>query len=212
MPASGAGCGLFLNKRTRVVAEPIAPHFDSVLPQQRWRQTDRARLAVHLPRRTYLADSPGLRVLDLDPHLPASCERARECFLHVEDRSSRDPKLLEARQPLITGAFLKVDLDRPDELRTRCLTLSVGGESRIVGQLRRVDRLAESGVLVVGRDRHVDEAVANCERPIRSDGGVIVAFLVWDLAGRKVATRLIREQREQGIIQGDVDIATSAGG
>src|SRR5665213_2526668 len=93
-------------KRSRIVAKPVTEYLDCVLSKQRWRKADRAGSAIYLPWRADLCDPTGRRVFDLQSHLAACRQRTGECFLHVKDRTGRNPKLLEPRQPFIARAFL----------------------------------------------------------------------------------------------------------
>src|SRR5260370_677588 len=77
-------------------------------------------------------------------------------------------------------------------------------------ELRRVDGLAEAYVLGIRGDGHVEEPVPNRERAVRRDRGVVVALLDRNLSGREKAPRLVGEQREHGIVEGDVDAPTLA--
>src|ERR1700730_5888522 len=139
MPESGGGPGssspswrLLLTELSRVVPKPVAQHLDSVLPQHRGRESDRAGSTIDLPRRADLVDLTGLRVFDLDSHLALCRQRTRERFFHVENRPGRNPKLLEAGQPVIARAFPEVSFDRPDQLGPRRLAQGVGREPGIV--------------------------------------------------------------------------------
>src|SRR6266849_6222143 len=196
----------------RSVVQPFAQDLLGMLPEQRRRQPDRARLAINLPGRADLVDLARRWMLDLQAHVARRRERTGERFLDVENGPGGNRKLLEACQPPLSRVLFEVAFDRADQCGPRPLSLGVGREPWIVRQLRRTDGLAESRVLRIRRDRHIDEAVADRERPVRGDRGVVVAFLLRDLARCEVTTGLVGEEREQRVVERDVDMPAFASG
>src|ERR1700676_4136835 len=214
MPASGGAAdsaSLSLIQLLGVVAEQVAQHLGGVLAQKGWWHSDRAGSAIDLPRRADLADAPGPWMLDLDSHLTLGRERAGERLIDAEDRTGRDPKLLEAPQPSLASVSPQVAFDGTDHLRPRGLAHRIGGEPRVVRKLRGVDGLAELHELGIRRDRDVDEAVAYSKGSVGRDRRVVVALLTRDLSGREEPTGLVGEQRQQRVVERDVDAAPAAG-
>src|ERR1700724_1393877 len=111
MPASGGELSLIVRLRLRT--KPRHQDLIGVLAQARRRHPDGAGSAIELPGCPHLADTARCWVLDLEAHLTPSCQRACKRLLHVEDRPCRNPKLLEARQPLLAGAAAQVGFDQP---------------------------------------------------------------------------------------------------
>src|ERR1700682_2343194 len=213
MPASGGadGARLSLNELLSVVADQVAQHLDGVLAQNWWWHSDRAGSAIDLPRGADLADATGSGMVDLDSHLALGRERAGERPIDVQDRAGRDPKLFEALQPPRTRVPPQVAFDGTDHLRPRRLAHRVGGEPWVVRKLRRMDGFAEPQVLGIRRDRDVDEAVAHGKGSVRRDRRVVVAFLARDVAGREEPAGLVGEQRQERVVEGNVDAAAAAG-
>src|SRR5438128_7513803 len=207
MPSSGAGRGSL-----SVITHPLTQHLISVLSQGRWRPPDGARFAVQLPGRSHLADPARARMLDLEPHLPPRRQRTFKRLLDIEDRTGWNPKLLEARQPFFARASTKIGFDPAGQLVLDGLAQGVGRQCWVIRELRRANRVAKPLELGIGRNRDVEESIADGEGPVRSDRGVVVAFLGRDLTSREISSRLVGEEREQRIVEGDIDVAALAGG
>src|SRR5438128_1382016 len=207
MPSNGAGRGSL-----SVITHPLTQHLISVLSQHRWRPPDGARFAVQLPGRSHLADPARALMLDLEPHLPPRRQRTFKRLLDIEDRTGWNPKLLKARQPFFARASTKIGFDPAGQLVLDGLAQGVGRQCWVIRELRRANRVAKPLELGIGRNRDVEESIADGEGPVRSDRGVVVAFLGRDLTSREISSRLVGEEREQRIVEGDIDVAALAGG
>src|SRR5207245_11022260 len=143
MPVSGAGLSLTAG-RLRLRTKPRVHNLIGVLAEARWRQSDRARATIELPRCSHLADPARARMLGREPHLPPGRKRTRERLLDVEDRTGRNPELFEAREPLFARASTQVGLDQVGQLVLGGLAQRIGRKPRVGRKLGRVDRFAES--------------------------------------------------------------------
>src|SRR5947209_17882252 len=96
MPVSGAGLSLTAG-RLRLRTKPRVHNLIGVLAEARWRQSDRARATIELPRCSHLADPARARMLDLEPHLPPGRKRTRERLLDVRSEERRVGKECRSR-------------------------------------------------------------------------------------------------------------------
>src|ERR1700686_3230469 len=164
-----------------VVVQPVVEHLGRVLAEEWWWDPDRARGSVDLPWSADLPDPPRLRVFDLHRHLTLGRQGAGKRLVDAENRPRRNPKRLEALEPLLAGVVPQVAFDGSDQCGPRGLAQRVGGKPRVGRKLGCPNRFAETHELRVARDRHVDEPIAHRERPVGRNGGVVVALLRGDL-------------------------------
>ena len=142
--------------------------------------------------------------------------RSRTCgsftdLVHRVDRRRRHPLSLEPCEPLLGGARRENRLEDRDQIVTTLDSIQVRIEARVRGEVRPVDRPAESRPELLGEDGDDHVTVACRESLVRHDRRVARADPARHATVRPEVLGDVREQGHLAVQEGQVELRPLAG-